>query len=107
MVTKGLNTSSSIYRRRIDGIPIRRRMKVGVIVQNISRFCDSTILLLIFFLISKEVIQYKIKLVISTKMVIIWSWKKISSSITGEHAFWNPILESVGIFKESLFIYEA
>jgi hypothetical protein len=36
MVIEGEYTSSNRYKRRIDGIPIKMRIKVGEIVQNSS-----------------------------------------------------------------------
>lgn len=33
------------------------------------------------------------------RIVITWSWKKINSSIKGEHAFWKLRAENEEIFK--------
>jgi len=38
-------------------------------------------------------------IVIRVKIVIMWSWKKINSSINGEQAFWKLKDEKVGISK--------
>lgn len=37
--------------------------------------------------------------IIKIKIVIAWSWKKISCSIKGDAAFWNPMAIHVAISK--------
>ena len=44
---------------------------------------------------------------IKIMMVRVWSWKKISCSIRGEAAFWNPIAAHEGIIKGVWLIYES
>jgi len=50
IVINGLNVSSNRYSNRIDGIPMRIKMNVGVMVQNNSRGWDSIMVLLMFLL---------------------------------------------------------
>jgi len=47
--------------------------------------------------------------VIKITIVMIWSWKKINSSIKGEHAFWKLSEEKDGISKRNMekFMFEA
>jgi hypothetical protein len=42
---------------------------------------------------------YPTIVIIKIKIVIAWSWKKISCSIKGEAAFWNPSAAHVAISK--------
>jgi len=58
-------------------------------VQNSSKGWDSIIILFTCVLSEVEIIVYIIIIVIIVRIVIIWSWKKISSSIKGEQAFWK------------------
>jgi hypothetical protein len=76
-----------MYSKRIEGMPIKIRIKVGVIVQNSSNGCDSIIILLNEFLKDKEIKLYLIITVIRIKIVMVWSWKNTNSSIRGEAAF--------------------
>jgi len=41
-------------------------------------------------------------IVIKMIIVMVWSWKKINSSIKGEHAFWKLSEENNGISKRKV-----
>lgn len=75
-------------------------------VQNNSNGWDS-IMCLLSVLLNKVLIKLnKTMLVINKRIVIEWSWKRMSSSIRGDEAFWNVKEDQVGISKyEVKFIY--
>lgn len=75
------------------------KIKVGVIVQNNSRDCDSIIDLLIIVLFMIDMKLYLINIVIIIKIIIMWSWKNVNSSIKGEEAFWKFKAEYEAIIK--------
>lgn len=78
-------------------------MNVGTIVQNSSKGWDSIISLSsILFLIVEIILKVTI-VVINTRIVIVWSWKKISWAIRGEEAFWNLTAAHEEISKRNLF----
>jgi len=46
-------------------------------------------------------------IVIRTRIVMAWSWKRINCSIKGVHEFWKLIDHQEGITKEGLLIFRA
>lgn len=42
--------------------------------------------------------MYPTRVVIKIKIIMVWSWKKISCSIRGEALSWNPKKPHVAIF---------
>lgn len=99
MVIAGLYTSSNKYNKRIEGRPIKIKIKLGIIVQNSSKPWDSIICWSMFVLCIVENKLNPTIEIIKIKIVRVWSWKKISCSIKGEEAFWNPKAAQVAIFK--------
>jgi len=83
----------------MEGIPIKISTIAGAQVQNNSRGWDSIISLLIVLLSMEESKLNEIIEVIRIKIVIVWSWKKISCSMRGDEAFWNLINDQEGISK--------
>jgi hypothetical protein len=84
---------------------MKTKINVGVIVQNNSRGWDSIINLSIVLLLRVEIILKATILVIRIKIVMVWSWKKISCSIRGDEAFWNPIAAQDEISKRNFLFH--
>jgi hypothetical protein len=87
MVIDGWNTSSNMYRSLIDGRPTKIKMKAGTTVQNNSRGWDSRVCLSISLPETMEYILNPTILVIKIRMVMAWSWNKMSCSIRGLEEF--------------------
>lgn len=69
----GLYTSSRRYRRRIDGRPMKIKIKLGMIVQNSSSSCDSSMCWSMFVLNIVENRLNPTKVMIKIRMVRVWS----------------------------------
>jgi len=82
--------SSSIYRRRRDGMAICTKITAGIIVQIHSIIWLSSRFLLIKEFSNMVAIIYKTNEIIKIKIILIKSCKKISSSIIGEFASCKP-----------------
>lgn len=82
---------------------MRIRIRGGKDVQIISINWFSKILILIFLFNIKNIIIYEIKKIIIIIIKIVWSWKKINCSISGEFLFWKFILNHVIISKKRFF----
>jgi len=91
----------------MDGKPMNTNTIVGDIVQNNSKDWDSRICLSMNLLLMMEYILNPTIIVISTRIVMAWSWKRISCSIKGVHEFWKLIDHQEGITKEGLLIFRA
>lgn len=74
-------------------------MNLGIIVQNNSRGWDSSINWSMFLLNEVEIKLNPTIVTIRIKIVIVWSWKKISCSMRGEAAFWRLRADQVEISK--------
>lgn len=93
-------TSSKRYNNRIEGNPIKINTNLGTIVQNNSNGCDSNIYWSILILVAVVIKLYPTIVTIKIKIVIVWSWKKISCSIKGDAAFWKFKALQVEISKK-------
>lgn len=103
IVIEGLYTSSRRYKSRIEGSPIKIKIKLGTMVQNNSSSWDSSIYWSILVLnIVENRLNPTIEM-IRIRIVRVWSWKKINCSIKGEEAFWNPRAAHVAISKRNKF----
>jgi len=103
IVNVGLYTSSKRYKRRIEGSPIKIKIKLGTIVQKSSSPCDSSICWSMFVLNKVEHRLNPTIEMIRIKIVRVWSWKKINCSIKGDEAFWKPIADHEAISKGKIF----
>lgn len=74
-------------------------MNLGIIVQKSSSPCDSNIYWSILDLNKVENKLNPTIEIIRIRIVRVWSWKKISCSIRGQAAFWNPNADQVAISK--------
>jgi len=90
MVSDESIDSSSIYKSSREGMAIWIRITAGTIVQIHSIICLSNKFLLINELNIILNIIYPTNLIIKTKIILIKSCKKISSSIIGELASCKP-----------------
>lgn len=59
-------------------------MVPGRMVQIDSISCPSEMNLLNFFLFIKDVIEYRVMIVIRDRMIIAWSWKNTRCSMIGD-----------------------
>lgn len=82
--------SSNKYNSLRDGRARNNKMILGMIVQIVSIFCLSVISIDENLFIINKVVIYITNVRIIIKINIEWSWKKISCSISGEFASWNP-----------------
>jgi hypothetical protein len=76
-----------MYNKRIEGRPIKIKIKLGTIVQNSSSPWDSIMYWSILVLNIVENRLNPTMEIIRIKIVRVWSWKKISCSIRGDEAF--------------------
>lgn len=88
----------------MEGRPIKIKINLGTIVQNNSKLWDSSINWSTFVLKIVEHILNPTIVIIKIKIVRVWSWKKISCSIKGEEAFWNPRADQEAISKGKIFL---
>lgn len=93
--------SSEKYRILIDGIAIKIRMNMGIMVQisSIRLFCRRNRLVNLFLII--EIIINKIIIVIIIIIIIVKSWKNIIISKIGELESWK-VRDQVLIFNKRL-----
>jgi hypothetical protein len=84
----------------MEGKPIKTRIMAGVSVQNNSRGWDSRDFLSISLLETIEYILYLTIEVIRIRIVMAWSWNRISCSIKGLDEFWKLRELHDGIIKE-------
>lgn len=78
--------SSVKYRMRKDGRAIRIKIIAGRIVQMVSISWAFVMLVLVSFVVSVESRAYSTRKLIRDMAIKAWSWKVISSSITGDVA---------------------
>jgi len=71
--------------------------KAGKTVQIVSISWPSATNLLNFFLNIREIIKWKVMMVISTKTIIAWSWKNNTCSMIGEALSWKEMANQFGI----------
>jgi len=51
-----------------------------------------------------DIILYLTMEIIRIRIVSVWSWKKISCSIRGDEAFWNPMADHEAIPKGKIIL---
>ena len=71
--------------------------KAGRIVQMVSISWPSMMNLLNFFPTTKVNTKYKVMIVISTRIIMAWSWKNKICSMIGEEVSWKEMAIHVGI----------
>lgn len=78
LIVKFVELISSVkYKILIDGIAIKIKINIGIIVQIISIEWPWSKFRLINLLYDKEIKIYRIKIVIKIMIIIVKSWKKI------------------------------
>lgn len=98
--------SSKIYNNRNEGRAIIIKIIAGKIVQIISIIWPSNKYRWMNLLKSILINICPTKIVITTKIVRVWSWKNINCSIKGDALSWSSNVFHVEISKKSInFIF--
>jgi len=76
---------------------INTSIRAGRMVQMVSISWPSMMNLLNDFLTIIEIIKYKVRMIISVKIIIAWSWKNMMCSIDIEMLSWKDKANHLGI----------
>jgi hypothetical protein len=84
---------------------MKSNMIAGIEVQNISVLWDSIINWLKFKFLIAEKIIFRVVIVITMIINMVWSWKNVRCSILGEFLFCKLIFLHIGIYFVSSSIW--